>query len=140
MPADMVANAILATAAAVTAGCSSSIATQAAATAAETSQSTVISSSNLDRRMLIVHSSSSSTYPMTLMEGWNYALEFIQVHKPKFRLSWGKLPKMTPSFQPNPKVVRRERRWTAFKVRLACSLLKWVERNWGAMVMQQQQC
>eukprot|EP00878_Enallax_costatus_P037999 GHUV01043120.1.p1 GENE.GHUV01043120.1~~GHUV01043120.1.p1 ORF type:complete len:414 (+),score=148.58 GHUV01043120.1:274-1515(+) len=124
MPADMVANAILATAAAVTAGRSSSIASKAATAAAKTGQPTETSSSSEDQQMLIVHSSSSSTYPLTLMEGWNYAVEFVQVHKPKFRLSWVKLPKMTASFQPNPKIVHRERRWTAFKVRLACCLLK----------------
>jgi hypothetical protein len=74
--------------------------------------------------MLIVHSSSSSTYPMTLMEGWNAALEFIAVHKLKMRLSWGLPPAMTPSFRPDPTVVARQRRWTALKVALACSLLR----------------
>lgn len=74
--------------------------------------------------MLIVHSSSSSTYPMTLMEGWNYALEFIEVHKPRFRLSRAQLPRMTAAFQPDPAVVRRNRLWTAFKVAAACAILR----------------
>lgn len=74
--------------------------------------------------MLIVQSSSSSTYPMTLMEGWNAALEFLVVHRPRMRLSWGLPGPMSPAFTPDPAAVKRERRWTALKVWLACKLLR----------------
>lgn len=127
MPADLVANALLATAAATAANQSDSIAAQAATAAqADTHCSTSSSKTggSTGVRMLIVHSSSSSTYPLTLMEGWNHAVEFLQVHKPRFRLSWNRLPKMPHKFQPKPEIVQRERRWTALKVKLACLLLR----------------
>jgi hypothetical protein len=76
--------------------------------------------------MLILHSSSSSSYPLTLMEGWNAALEFLAAHPPKLRLCRGLPARMTPAFQPDPAVVRRHRRWTAFKVWAACWLLRCV--------------
>jgi hypothetical protein len=79
--------------------------------------------------MLILQSSSSSTYPMTLMEGWNAALDFLAVHPPKMRLSWGLPGRMTPSFAPNPAAVRRHRVWIRLKVLLACWLLRWGGRG-----------
>lgn len=83
--------------------------------------------------LLVVQSSSSSTYPMTLMEGWNAALEFIAAHPPKFRLSWGLPGAMDASFQPDSAAVKRERRWTALKVRLACLLLRWASCQGGGV-------
>jgi hypothetical protein len=120
MPGDLVANSVLAAAAATAAKAPLPL----PAAAAEVAGSAAAGVSSGKPAMLVVHSSSSSTYPMTLMEGWNAALEFIAVHKPKFRLSWGLPPAMTPAFQPDPAVVRRQRRWTAFKVTLACGLLR----------------
>lgn len=35
--------------------------------------------------LLIVHAATSSTYPLTLMEGWNYLLPFLEAHPPPFR-------------------------------------------------------
>jgi hypothetical protein len=35
--------------------------------------------------LLIVHAATSTTYPITLMEGWNYLLDFIEAHPPPFR-------------------------------------------------------
>jgi hypothetical protein len=35
--------------------------------------------------LLIVHAATSSTYPITLMEGWNYLLPFLEAHPPPFR-------------------------------------------------------
>jgi hypothetical protein len=122
MPGDMVSNAVLAAAAATAANIDFPIPTASAAATAKAADPAIAGASK--RPMLIVHSSSSSTYPMTLMEGWNAALEFIAVHKPKLRLSWGLPPDMTASFQPNAAVVRRQRRWTAIKVALACTLLR----------------
>jgi hypothetical protein len=119
MPGDLVANAVLAAAAATAAKTTLPMPAAAAAPAAMSS-----GTGSSKQPMLVVHSSSSSTYPMTLMEGWNAALEFIAVHKPKFRLSWGLPPAMTPASRPDPAVVRRQRRWTAFKVALACTLLR----------------
>ncbi|WIA32225.1 hypothetical protein OEZ86_003073 [Tetradesmus obliquus] len=116
MPGDLVANAVLAAAAATAAKTTLPLPAAAAAGSA--------ASGSCKQPMLVVHSSSSSTYPMTLMEGWNAALEFIAVHKPNFRLSWGLPPAMTPAFQPDPAVVRRQRRWTALKVAAACALLR----------------
>lgn len=37
------------------------------------------------RPLLIVHAATSTTYPITLMEGWNYLLDFIEAHPPPFR-------------------------------------------------------
>jgi hypothetical protein len=123
MPADLVVSCILAAAAAVAAGRSGQVIAAAAADA-----STVISSSSSSTYsdLLILQSSSSSTFPMTLMEGWNAALEFLQVHKPKMRLSLGLPGAMTPAFRPDPAVVKWHRRWIGFKVWLACGLLRWV--------------
>ena len=39
--------------------------------------------------LLIVHAASSSTYPLTLMEGWNYNLDFFDAHPPPFRCEQG---------------------------------------------------
>lgn len=132
MPADLVVNCILAAAAAVAAGRSGQV-IAAAATAAGAStgsssslqQPSCSSSGASEHDLLILQSSSSSTYPMTLMEGWNAALEFLQVHKPKMRLSLGLPGAMTPAFRPDPAVVKWHRRWIAFKVWLACGLLRW---------------
>ena len=128
VPGDMVANVVLATAAAVAAGVDGSIATAAAEPAgvqggcpgAPSNDSRNDSSKSL----LVVHACSSSTYPMTLMEGWNHAVEFMAAHPPKLRISRGQLPRMTPDFLPRPEVVRRERRWTALKVWLLTCLLR----------------
>lgn len=35
--------------------------------------------------LLIVHAATSSTYPLVLMESWNYMLEFLDAHPPPFR-------------------------------------------------------
>lgn len=35
--------------------------------------------------LLIVHAATSSSYPITLMEGWNYLLPFLEAHPPPFR-------------------------------------------------------
>jgi hypothetical protein len=35
--------------------------------------------------LLIVHAATSSTYPLVLMEGWNYNLDFFDAHPPPFR-------------------------------------------------------
>lgn len=35
--------------------------------------------------LLIVHAATSSTYPLTLMEGWNYNLDFFDAHPQPFR-------------------------------------------------------
>jgi fatty acyl-CoA reductase len=74
--------------------------------------------------ILIVHAATSSSYPVTLMEGWNHAVEFMEQHPPRFRISRGLLPRMTPSFRPDPAVVAWHRRWTRLKV----LLLSWVLR------------
>lgn len=130
MPGDLVANAVLAAAAATAAKTTLPLPAAAAAGSA--------ASGSCKQPMLVVHSSSSSTYPMTLMEGWNAALEFIAVHKPNFRLSWGLPPAMTPAFQPDPAVVRRQRRWTALKVAAACALLRWDSRPLAAGIWDSQ--
>lgn len=124
MPADLVVSCILAAAAAVAAGRSGQVIAAAAAAAGASTGSS--SSGAGEHDLLILQSSSSSTYPVTLMEGWNAALEFLQVHKPKMRLSWGLPGAMTPAFRPDPAVVKQHRRWIAFKVWLACGLLRWV--------------
>lgn len=61
---------------------------------------------------------------MTLMEGWNAALEFLAQHRPRVRLSWGLPPPMTPHFAPDAAAVARNRRWTACKLWLATRLLR----------------
>jgi hypothetical protein len=129
MPADLVVNCILAAAAAVAADTTHSISAAAAAaaaasTAASRHQHSRAPNSTSSDRILILQSSSSSTYPMTLMEGWNAALEFMAVHKPKMRLSWGLPGQMTADFRPDPALVRWHRRWIALKVWLACCLLR----------------
>lgn len=35
--------------------------------------------------LLIIHAATSSTYPLTLMEGWNYNLDFFDAHPQPFR-------------------------------------------------------
>jgi len=122
MPADLVVNAILAAAAATAAGSAGSIA--ASSSSCSRVEPAAASSTGSADPMLIVQSSSSSTYPMTLMEGWNAALEFLAVHRPRMRLSWGLPGPMSPAFQPDPAAVQHERRWTALKVWLACRLLR----------------
>jgi fatty acyl-CoA reductase len=74
--------------------------------------------------ILIVHAATSSTYPVTLMEGWNHAVEFMAQHSPKFRISSGLLPCMTPASRPDAAAVAWNRRWTQLKV----LLLSWVLR------------
>lgn len=131
MPADLVVSCILAAAAAVAAGRSGQVIAAAANAAAASTGSSSLNQPSCSSRgagehdLLILQSSSSSTYPMTLMEGWNAALEFLQVHKPKMRLSLGLPGAMTPAFRPDPAVVKWHRRWIAFKVWLACGLLRW---------------
>lgn len=126
MPADLVANAVLVTAAAMVAGSADSIAQQAAEARASTADCILnkANSSSTAPPMLIVQSSSSSTYPLSLLEGWNHAVEFITKHKPRFRLCWSSPPQMTADFKPDPAVVGRERWWTAVKVAVVCRLLR----------------
>ena len=123
MPADLVVNCILAAAAAVAAKASAAI-TAAASSSRHTSGCDHPPGSSSGSSMLILQSSSSSTYPMTLMEGWNAALEFLAVHPLKLRLCWGLPAAMTPAFRPDPAAVRWQRRLIAFKVWLACLLLR----------------
>lgn len=122
MPGDLVVNCILAAAAAVAAGESGGTGAHSVRRDGQLAVSTDSRSSV--GPMLIVQSSSSSTYPMTLMEGWNAGLEFIAAHPPKMRLSTALPGMMTPAFRPDPAAVQRERRWTALKVWLACCLLR----------------
>lgn len=133
MPADLVVNCILAAAAAVAADAAATITAAAAASRSSSAGHPPSSSSGQDHdagssssagSMLIFQSSSSSTFPMTLMEGWNAALEFLAVHPLKLRLCWGLPAAMTPAFRPDPAAVRRQRRWIALKVWLACLLLR----------------
>jgi hypothetical protein len=35
--------------------------------------------------LLILHSATSSTYPLVLMESWNYMLDFLEAHRAPFR-------------------------------------------------------
>lgn len=35
--------------------------------------------------LLVVHAATSSTYPLVLMEGWNYMCDFLDAHAPPFR-------------------------------------------------------
>jgi hypothetical protein len=35
--------------------------------------------------LLVVHAATSSTYPLVLMEGWNYMCDFLDAHPPPFR-------------------------------------------------------
>jgi hypothetical protein len=58
------------------------------------------------------------------MEGWNYNLEFFEVHPPPFSITWGKLPEMTPEFEPREAAVMRCRRWTGWKVWALTSMLR----------------
>jgi hypothetical protein len=76
------------------------------------------------RPLLIVHAATSSTYPLTLMEGWNYNLEFFAAHPPPFSITPGSLPRMTDAFVPNDAKVMACRAWTRWKVWVICSLLK----------------
>jgi len=145
MPADLVANAVLAAAAATAAAscgnCSAlltaaaaAVTCNAAATGAAaiggmthtpgTTEPAVCGSMEKSLPLLIVQSSSSSTYPITLLEGWNHAVEFVRCHPPKFRLCSGLPPEMTAQFRPDPAAVQRQRRWIAFKVAIACWLLR----------------
>lgn len=76
------------------------------------------------RPLLIVHAATSSTYPLTLMEGWNYNLEFFAAHSPPFSITPGSLPRMTDGFVPSDTRVMACRAWTGWKVWVICSLLK----------------
>jgi hypothetical protein len=124
MPADLVVNCILAAAAAVAADASATITAAVAGSGRHSGGCNHPPGSSSGSSMLILQSSSSSTYPMTLMEGWNAALEFLAVHPLKLRLCWGLPAAMSPAFRPDPAAVRRQRRWIAFKVWLACLLLR----------------
>jgi len=74
--------------------------------------------------LLIVHAATSSTYPLTLMEGWNYNLEFFAAHPSPFSITPGTLPRMTDDFVPNDAKVMACRAWTRWKVWVICSLLR----------------
>lgn len=75
--------------------------------------------------LLIVHAATSSTYPLTLMEGWNHNLEFFKDHPAPFTISPGRpLPRMTEGFEPSEARVRACRAWTHWKVWAVCSILR----------------
>lgn len=74
--------------------------------------------------LLIVHAATSTTYPLTLMEGWNYNVEFMAAHPPRFTITVGTLPRMTPEFQPSLSRVDARTRWTGWKVWALASVLR----------------
>jgi len=86
------------------------------------------------RDLLIVHACTSSTYPVTLMEAWNAAAEFITAHPPPFSLRGSRsvIPRMPPTFEPSPERVRRTDRRTGAKVAAVCNLLRLVGDRRGA--------
>jgi nucleoside-diphosphate-sugar epimerase len=77
-------------------------------------------------RVLIVHACASSTYPITLMEGWNLAAEFITAHPPLFSLrgSMSVIPRMPRTFMPCSERVRRTQTMTGLRVAAARTLLR----------------
>eukprot|EP00878_Enallax_costatus_P011041 GHUV01011531.1.p1 GENE.GHUV01011531.1~~GHUV01011531.1.p1 ORF type:complete len:571 (+),score=148.68 GHUV01011531.1:338-2050(+) len=74
--------------------------------------------------LLIVHAATSSTYPLTLMEGWNYNLDFFDAHPQPFRISLGTPPIMTSDFVPTDANVMACRRRIWWKVWAISSILK----------------
>ncbi|WIA40444.1 hypothetical protein OEZ86_013801 [Tetradesmus obliquus] len=74
--------------------------------------------------LLIVHAATSSTYPLVLMEGWNYNLDFFEAHPPPFRISFGPAPKMGPDFVPTDANVMACRRRVWWKVWAISTLLR----------------
>jgi hypothetical protein len=74
--------------------------------------------------LLVVHAATSTTYPLTLMEGWNYNLAFFSAHPPVFSITPWKLPVMTAEFVPSEAAVLSCRRWTGYKVWALVNLLK----------------
>jgi hypothetical protein len=92
------------------------------------------SNSSSNSKLLIVHACTSSTYPVTLMENWNAAAEFITAHPPPFSLRGRRsvLPRMPPSFEPSLERVRRTDRRTGAKVDLLCALLRLAGDKRGA--------
>jgi len=84
--------------------------------------------------VLIVHACTSSTYPVTLMEAWNNAAEFLTAHPPAFSLNGSAyvMPRMRPSFVPDMARVRRAERKTKAKVGAVCALLRLAGDRRGA--------
>eukprot|EP00879_Flechtneria_rotunda_P002270 GHRR01002461.1.p1 GENE.GHRR01002461.1~~GHRR01002461.1.p1 ORF type:complete len:664 (+),score=233.63 GHRR01002461.1:802-2793(+) len=74
--------------------------------------------------LLIVHAATSSTYPITLMEGWNLNLDFFYAHPPAFRIAIGTIPKMPATFTPNDGNVMACRRRIGWKVWAIVSILR----------------
>ncbi|KAF8055926.1 fatty acyl-CoA reductase [Scenedesmus sp. PABB004] len=79
--------------------------------------------------LLIVHAATSSTYPLTLMEGWNYNLDFFDAHPQPFRITLGALPPMPPSFVPSEAAVLACRRRIWWKVWAIAGLLRLAGRE-----------
>lgn len=128
VPADIVANGIIAAgAAAATDGAARALAQSAAAAVSGMPAAAALPLP--PPPLLIVQSSSSATWPLTLLEGWNAAADFIAAHPPRTRLSLRAPPTMTATFQPNPAAVAWHRRWTAFKVAAASMLLRCVAQQ-----------
>ena len=86
--------------------------------------------------LLVVHAATSSTYPLTLMEGFNYNLEFFAAHPPPFSITRGRLPRMTDAFAPSDARVAARRAWTGWKVWLVCALLRLLGRQKAAQKLQ----
>jgi nucleoside-diphosphate-sugar epimerase len=84
--------------------------------------------------VLIIHACTSSTYPVTLMEAWNNAAEFLTAHPPLFSLNGSKyvLPRMRPAFAPDMTRVRRTERRVGAKVSAVCTLLRMAGDRRGA--------
>jgi len=111
VPGDVVTSAILAAAAATSAGLNIN----------EYKDSRI--GSNADP--MIVHAGTSTTYPISFVEAAYAGNEFIKNNPPPFRLPGGNgLFKIPLDFRPDDKAVERCKYWTAWKVWFAVKLLE----------------
>jgi len=73
---------------------------------------------------LIVHCGSSTTYPLTIMESWNWGVEVYGAWPMVPNLVWGKCAgPMLSSYEPNPRRAAQHMALTSWKIWLAGKML-----------------
>jgi hypothetical protein len=79
--------------------------------------------------LLIVHATTSTTYPATVYEAYNTAVDFLRAHGSPVSILVGGarfLPNMPPGWEPSPGMVKFWKVYNWVKVMIVCFLLRWV--------------
>jgi hypothetical protein len=99
----------------------------AARAAAAAAASPPSKSSSAPQPLIIVHAATSTTYPATVYEAYNTAVDFLRAHGSPVSILFGGaryLPSMPPTWRPSPQMVGFWKVYNWVKVAIVCFLLR----------------